>query len=76
MLSTVIPLVWEYASPWFAAVPVEEIALGVGLIVSTAGLVGVNWSYSHRPKATSQPTEITIEEFRDLMNGKKTRWDE
>ena len=73
--SDAIPQLWEIAGPVVAAIPVEEIALALGLLVSTAGLIGVNWSYTHRPRREVS-TEITPEDFQNLINGKKTRYDE
>ena len=75
VLSEAIPQLWEIAGPVVAAIPVEEIALALGLLVSTAGLIGVNWSYTHRRQRQEEATEITREEFQNLIDGKKTRYD-
>jgi len=67
--------IWELAGPVVAAVPVEEIVLALGLLVSTAGVIGVNWSYTHRGQRR-EDVSVTPEEFRNILEGKKTRYDE
>merc|ERR1712180_371961 len=76
VFSDVIPQMWELAGPVVSAIPVEEIALALGLLVSTAGLMGVNFSYTHRRQRQEPPADVTPEEFLNLINGKKTRYDE